>query len=80
MAERVPPISVHLATVRAKDRERAVLQADIDAFLRRKGNRIQVLESHLLGKGLQLDYREQNDAMAQTRTRDRRRRRQDEEE
>jgi hypothetical protein len=67
VSERKPPISIHLPNVRAKDRQRDQLQAHLDAFLRKRGNKIQVLDSHLLGKPLQVDYRELNTAMAKAR-------------
>jgi len=80
--ERRPPVSININTVRAKDGERDRLQAHLDAFLRKRGNKVQVLDSHELGKGYQIEYREMSSAMAQARlkTRERRRRSQDEEE
>ena len=60
-------VSTSAHTIRAKDPERDQLQAHLDAFLRKRGNSIQVLDSHLLGKPLQVDYRELNTAMAKAR-------------
>lgn len=58
------PISIHLAAVRAKDRERAQLQADLEAFLRKRGNRIQKLDQAALGQPLTKTRRQLNQELA----------------
>ncbi|WP_162405546.1 hypothetical protein [Pseudoxanthomonas jiangsuensis] len=63
MKEQLPPISIHLASVRAKDRERDALQADVDAFLAKRGNKVQRLPTQL-GVRPEPTYRQLNDAMA----------------
>ena len=76
-------VSTSAHTIRAKDPERDQLQADIDAFLAKPGNRIQVLASGEWSKPIKIDYRETNSALAAGRTNAtaaRRRRRQDEDE
>lgn len=58
------PISIHLAAVHAKDRERAQLQADLEAFLRKRGNRIQKLDQAAMGQPLTKTRRQLNQELA----------------
>ena len=67
MKEKLPPISIHLASVRAKDREREEIQAQMAAFQAKRGNRIQVLPTQL-GLRPEPTYRQLNDAMAASAT------------
>lgn len=76
MADRLPVISNNLPTVHAKAGERERLQADLEAFLRKRGNKIQQLGAGDLGKPLHPNYRDQATAMAHGRIESRRRRRQ----
>ncbi len=83
MSERLPTISNNLTTVQAKDRDRQQLQADVEAFLRRRGNRIQRLDQAALGQPLSKSRRQLNQELADRKLgsrAERRRRRQDEEE
>lgn len=83
MNERLPVISNNLTTVQAKDRDRQKLQADVEAFLRKRGNRIQKLDQAALGQPLSKSRRQLNQELADRKLgsrAERRRRRQDEEE
>lgn len=51
-------VSTSAHTIRAKDPERDQLQADIDAFLAKPGNAIEVVPSGESSQPLQITYRE----------------------
>jgi hypothetical protein len=69
MRDRPTSVSVHATSIAAKDSERQRLEADVAAFLRRRGNRIQRLDPHETSRPLQLDFREVNSAIADARRR-----------
>lgn len=83
MPDRQPTQSILISSVRAKDDERDRLQAQMDAFLSKPGNRIQRLDGESRGQPLTKTRRELNQETAARklgRPAERRRRSQDEEE
>lgn len=47
MPDRPATVSIHATAIAAKETERRQLAADVEAFLRKRGNRIQVLPNDL---------------------------------
>jgi len=59
MRDRHATISIHATSVAAKDAERQRLAADVATFLRKRGNRVEVLPGLGAAPSQQLTYREQ---------------------
>lgn len=77
MSDRPAPVSIHATAIAAKDAERARLAADVEAFQRKRGKRIEVLPSLGVAPPAPLSYRERQDQITNSdrqRTAARRRR------
>lgn len=57
MSDRTPSVSIHATTIAAKEAERQRLAADIAAFQRKRGKRIEVLPT-LIERREEPSYRE----------------------
>lgn len=77
MSERPASVSIHVTAIAAKEAERARLEADVAAFVRKRGKRIEVLPALGVAPPAPLSYRERQDQITHSdrqRTAARRRR------